>query len=66
MVTPYAQGASARRRGKELRDNPYSQNTTAESRKFWEWMGGYTLTLGSINHESGPIDCPPRRGHGHS
>lgn len=40
-VTPFERGMSAARRGKRLRDNPYTHVTTRQSANFWEWQRGY-------------------------
>jgi hypothetical protein len=40
-VTPYERGVSACRRGKLLRDNPFSHKTQAQSQNYWQWAEGY-------------------------
>lgn len=39
--TPYERGQSAARRGKLMRDNPYTHVTSHQSKCFWEWQRGY-------------------------
>lgn len=39
--TPREKGISAFHRGKLMRDNPYTHETSRQSANFWEWQHGY-------------------------
>ena len=39
--TPFEKGMSAARRGKLMRDNPYTHETSRQSKNFWDWQRGY-------------------------
>lgn len=40
-TTPFEKGQSACRRGKLMRDNPYTHETNRQSQNFWQWQHGY-------------------------
>lgn len=37
----FEKGQSACRRGKLMRDNPYTHETSVQSANFWAWQKGY-------------------------